>query len=420
MIIGLIGPSIEDLQIISEALCENNEFQVVDGLELLRHFDEVHLNFAITSDSYKIYILKALEQELGTYIIQGNLLLNEAICRWLLTNNNKIVVANRGHLEDYPEQIDFPADYWKNPEVQRYELETKFHQVYDNLNKQKNSVEVLHKLNMTSEDFDENLFLLTEEIQGCEDSKISELNPAELVKIITRKENKTMTIEESIKNAMRELGVPVDTDDSVKATKTTNTQAVSTPKKTDDIVSSEPTQNLTKPDKPKHQENLTVTSPSEVGDSEPEDSIFVKMTDTTMALLIPADLKMKKQSIGGTEFNVATVRLPDIHCRKLQELFILEENSDGKANIEAPIERKPIIALKEEKNAVKTDNSDKSNKNDVVSSASFDNDVLQQLMTEKSDIDDEIKRYRELGDIEKVNELRKHRRALRAKINKLK
>ena len=44
---------------------------------------------------------------------------------------------------------------------------------------------------------------------------------------------------------------------------------------------------------------------------------------------------------------------------------------------------------------------------------------ISDLVAEKARLDAEIKKYRQLGDADTVNELRKQRRAVRNKINKL-
>lgn len=410
MIIGLIGPSREDLQVISDYICESNDFQVINEAELLKHFDEVHLKFAITNNLYKLFILKILEQELGAYVIYGNILLNEDICRWMANNDNEVVIVTRDHMDDYPyDTLSYPEDYWKNSGVQVFELETKYNQLYDSLSKAKKTAKNLVLLNLSDEDFDEDIAQILQRTQSCKGSKMLELDAPELIKLITRKEDTSMTMEESIKNAMRELGVSFDTEDSVSNTKPVTVSSNSKPERvTKNLVLDTPMQNFPEPKQKTHVVVPTV-------EEEPENALFIKMTDTNMAILIPSDLKMKTQSIGGIEFKVATVRLPDINCRKLQELSIIEDTLEKSYTSKTSIKREPICCNE----TPDSDNESVSSCVDISEAENTSND-LQSLMNEKASIDAEIKKYRGLGDIERVNELRKHRRALRAKINKLK
>lgn len=392
MIIAVIGSTSQDVEVVASTLSHSHCIQVVDTLELLRHLDRKTMGSLTTKDYHQKYLLKKLESEFGTVIVTGNIILNEEICKWVLeSENNEVVIASRGSLEKYDEEtLKYTEKYWEDKASQRYNLEVRFKKTYERLSKASNS-EHLYLVDVSEK---EHMNLLKSLLTNWDVSSKSIDSYDDIIDLVNpRKDDDTMTMEESIKKAMRELGMDVD----------------------DNEVSSETKPSLKKPEKkmkdfmnppvkeePKQQPQIEESHEDSTEEDEQEDSIFVKITDDTMALLIPESIHLKSQEISGMKFNVATVSLPDLKDRKLQELTVITGEVHSNQ-----VERTPIISKKEKETKKLT-------KVVVVSGN------LVELQEEKSRLDAEIKKARAEGDIDAVNALRKQRRAVRNKINSLK
>lgn len=406
MIIGVIGPVPQDITEVVDAISEENHVQCVDSLSVLRLSDRKTMGSLTTKQYHQQYALKKWESSLGVVIVTGNILLNEEICSWLLKTGNKVVITSREHIEDYDKDvIESTARYWDDNASQKYNLETRFRMEHSRLSKV--DTNNLYLIDLSSEDTDELERLLNDTQEFSESYDSTGYSTEELIDIINTKrseEDMSMTMEESIKKAMRELGMDVDDTD-------TDIPVKKEAPKPKEVKKPEPKKEDKKPVKavktlePK-EDFMNKPEPEEESD-EPS-SIFVKLTDNTMALLIPEGLTLEKQTIAGMNFNVATVSIPDLDNRKLQELTITsaEEKTETKKKPE------PIVKPKE------VDKAEKIVRKPVVTTA--DSSDLSDLQAEKQRLDAEIKKYRAEGDTDKVNELRKQRRAIRNKINGMK
>lgn len=380
LIIGIIGPVSQENQIITELLTEEKSIQVVDGLDVVRAMDRKHRNSLISKDYHKKLFLKQLESELGTYIITGNLLLSQNICSWLLKEGNTIVIVNRGNIEAYEDSVlNDTGRYLDDSNLQKYELEQRFKQTFKMLQPISKN---LYWIDLSDEESDDLNRLVELKLQ---ESKTTGLETSDLISIITRKEDKNMTMEESIRKAMKELGIEDNTEDATSVEK-----------------------------KPEKKTNPPEQKPIETPKQKLENnSIFVKFTDTNMALLFPVDIQLERKSIGGIDFNVATLPVPNVEDRKLQELELIVEKPEvvEKKPEQKPVEKLGLIADSQV-------NSPEKKKTPIVNT----NDVpeLEELKAEKARLDGEIKKYRSEGNMDMVNSLRKQRRIVRGKINKLK
>lgn len=391
MIIAVIGSTSQDIELVASKL-SNSQIQIIDTLELLRHLDRKTMGSLTTKDYHQKYLLKKLESEFGTVIVTGNIVLNEEICKWILKSDDGIVViASRDSLENYDEStLKYTEKYWEDKASQRYNLEVRFKKTYERLSKVSD---------------DEHLYLVDVSEKECMDSFESMtkwdfsskfLDIENIIKLVNpRKDDDTMTMEESIKKAMRELGMEVDDSDT-----------------TSEKVEKKPSISKKKPEKiekkfmnPPVTESKDKNDSTEEEESEQGDSIFVKVTDDTMALLIPEGIHLESQEISGMKFNVATVSLPDLSNRKLQELSVII----GETHSES-VKRTPIISSKSK------DKDEKKQPTKVVVVSGN----LAELQEEKARLDAEIKKARSEGDTDTVNALRKQRRAVRNKINGLK
>ncbi len=399
MIIGLVGPVQQDIEEVVELLTSDKNIVVSDSIELLRLADRKTVNSLTIQDYHKKYFLKKLEAECGTVLVTGNIVLSEDILPWLLQEGGVVIVVSRNKMESYDKAVLKSTEkYWDDKSIQKYNLEVRFKRLYENLEKPNEGTGNLYLVDLS----DDNSEILDDLIGSSEDWIESDKNYSaeELLSITTiRKDDDTMTMEESIKKAMRELGMEVDEDTSVPEKK---------------IEKKEPQKPKNKPVKaPKEQPKTDFINPPEPEEDEEEvetetSSVFVKITDNSMALLLPVGLKLEKQIIGDMEFNVATIEVPDINNHKLQELEVKvgAVQSTQESPKRVPITTKaPKDTTPKEKAPVKT----------VVVSGD-----VKDLQEEKSRLDGEIKKYRQMGDIETVNALRKQRRAVRNKINALK
>ena len=403
MIIGLVGPVEQDIQSIVELVTESHQIQVVDSVTVVRLMDRRHINSITTQSNHKKVFLKQLEQEFGTVIVTGNLILSEDICSWILNNQGVLVVVSRDKLESYEKHdLDVSEEYWNDPVVQRYELELRFKRLYESLSKSFSNN--LYLIDLADED-SEDLMNLAEVCESWDDSIQSGFTMPEIEQLIDGKEDTDMTMEESIRKAMAELGVNLGESSEAEEPK-----QVEKPKKK---VVKKPVhveQIQEEPEQEYHEEQLEGQMSLEDYESETEssstESVFVKISGDTMALMIPAGMKLEKQSIAGMEFDVATVAIPDLNSSKLQELNVKKVVEVHKPEVKKP--QQPSVVNQPEKKPQKPTKV-------VVASGDLDD-----LHAEKARLDAEIKKYRAAGDMETVNALRKQRRAVRGKINSLK
>lgn len=411
MIIGVVGPVPTDIQMITELISDESQFQVVDCLDVVRQMDRKHIN-SMTSKSYhKQFFLKSLENIFGVCIFTGNLVLSPEICRWIIQTGGVIVVVSRNELESYDNYtLEQTGNYWEDPAIQRYELVNRFKKLYETLASEF-GINNLFKIDL-SEENSEDLSRLVEFSQEWIPSTKTTKDTRELLKIVTGKEDNTMTMEESIKQAMRELGVDFGdaeaSETPVKTSKPTTKPQNTRPKN--------PSKVEKKTEEPHEGDDFTEID-TQTQELEPPQSLFVKLTDTTMALLIPEGLKMETQVIGGDKFLVATVSIPDFHSHKLQELELDGSVSQNQKKPEKSADEKPVVnsEVVPENKPIKPELQ--------VSSPTNTHEIsedLSKLQAEKARLDAEIKKYRSEGNLDMVNNLRKQRRVIRGKINSLK
>lgn len=410
MIVGLIGPVPQDIAAVSEMLVSDKEIQIVDTISILRMADRKIINSLPVKHYHKQYFLKKLESELGTVIVTGNLVLSEDMLPWVLDNGGVVVVVSRNKFESYPKEVlETTEKYWDDKLIQKYNLETRFKKFHERLQAKNEGVGNLFLVDVSDEN-SEQLNELLDVSQEWSESVKSGLKNEEILEITeARKDDTTMTLEDSIKNAMRELGMEVDGDETVEKEQPKQSERKKQPKSAKKAEEKPAEDFINPPEEVAETEEIGQQEDNE--NDEEADAIFVKISDGHMAVLLPVGLQMEKQNIGGMEFNVATVELPDLKSTKLQELTIIAQKSKQPIKQVKSVNRTPIIVTPEK--PVKNEQPQKPIKTVVVSGEKSD------LVAEKSRLDAEIKKYRQIGDVDTVNELRKQRRAVRNKINKL-
>ena len=221
------------------------------------------------------------------------------------------------------------------------------------------------------------------------------------------KGDENMNMEDSIRQAMKELGIELNQPAKEAAPITlpipeeTQVNSSEISPETDQVLpfdegkANTQAQQLTFPEFEEEEPALE--------EEDQQKSIFVKLTDTNMAILFPASLELDKRVIDGVEYNVVTVEIPDLNDRKLQELKSINNAPAVKAI-------QPTTQIQKHIKATKV--------NELIKT-SVSMEDLEALKQEKARLDVEIKQNRAAGNLDTVNVLRKQRRAIRAKINKL-
>lgn len=338
--------------------------------------------------------MKNLESQLGTVVVTGNLLLNPNLCEWILENQGAVVIVPN-KLAELDSSWD--SKYWSQETVREYELEQRFNDLYKRL--QKIHVDQLYMISPKQAQ--------QIKIQNWSNSKIYGLDDQSLANYALGKGDENMNMEDSIRQAMKELGIELNQPAKEVAPITlpipeeTQVNSSEISPETDQVLpfdegkANTQAQQLTFPEFEEEEPALE--------EEDQQKSIFVKLTDTNMAILFPASLELDKRVIDGVEYNVATVEIPDLNDRKLQELKSINNTPAVKAIQPTTQTQKPIKATKVDE-LIKT---------------SVSMEDLEALKQEKARLDVEIKQNRAAGNLDTVNVLRKQRRAIRAKINKL-
>lgn len=209
------------------------------------------------------------------------------------------------------------------------------------------------------------------------------------------------TMEEKIRKAMAELGLDPDGGDTndkptkvtvkTKQLESTKKESVSIP--TQAVV---PNKKVDVSEKPKRAAVVTEKKVETQIDVQVPQSIFMKISGNHMVLLIPEGLELDKQVIGGNTYNTVAVQVPDFGGKLYEMPLINVAHTVTKSNT---VVRVPIIMSKTEP------------------SQSSNDEYLENLLKEKSKLDAEIKAARASHDDNLVNDLRKQRRSIRARIN---
>ena len=198
----------------------------------------------------------------------------------------------------------------------------------------------------------------------------------------------SMSIEDSIKNAMKELGIEPDNVVSPDPPKTEEkTDEVSLEELPDP--SPEPTP-IEQPEIVPETISLpeVVNSPSDEETPQIEQNldIYLKIKDGTMALFIPEGIRLPAEVIEGVKYSTLVFRAPDLGNTQLQALSI-------NSQIKVKAAEKPVVSH------ISGDSS------------------LEELVKKKSSLDFQIKTARNEGNAELVKQLRKQRRHVREQIN---
>lgn len=249
-----------------------------------------------------------------------------------------------------------------------------------------------------------------------------------LMILYRHKEEITMpSIEEAIKNAMKELGITdADGNPLPQNTAAPKPDAMTLPEpepapapapaaKAPKTKTTKAEKRPPKPTSPKQVEAPapTVEQPvEETQDAGVIDNIFCKLKDGQMALIFPVGLKLERKEIAGTPVDVLNVSLPDWTSTQLQALKIEQKETPVQAAAPVAVERTPIKAGKKSTAAPKP-----TQKTPPITNTGDED--LDSLLAQKQELTAQIAAARAAGDTQLVTELRRKRRVVRGQIHKL-
>lgn len=397
MLLGITGPVGYDVDDIFQIVAES-EVACVNGDEIVAALPRPWKNIVLSTHGAKLYVLEMLQHQLGSLAVYSNVLLTPEVCHHILANQGYVCVLNRKNSTKYPAISDLnPEEYWGTSEIRDYELIDRFVQLHSPLAKEYPDKTFLVDV---TDDACDDLFSLGEVISGMPSSDC-QLTVDQSIEMLTQRRDGMSTIEESIRNAMLELGIDPDVDSPDEE------ESVAQPEVKKSVKAKEPKVSKPKSEPEPVQEQLPLAEETDSEDEGDEDTLFVKITDTSMALLIPEGMALEEQVIAGMRFRVATVKLPDWDSRSLQPLEIRGEASPSPSP--KPIVKKSTPPVSKPKPAPSK----------PAKSAPAPSGDVEELKAQKAELDAAIKQARAAGDEELVNQLRKQRRATRAQINKL-
>lgn len=195
--------------------------------------------------------------------------------------------------------------------------------------------------------------------------------------------------QDEVKQAMANLGMPVENYTKQESKKSTPASDVSSTKKLDI-----------------KKDYINPPEPDE--DDAGDDEICCKISGNNLVLMFPKGTEFKTVSVNGIDFDTLTVSLPDVSSTQLQVLSVVKEKS---------IVRVPIILNKKTTEKPKTTKTKSPATKPVQSSG--DNIDVEKLRQKKAELDVAIKEARVNDDAGLIEDLRKQRRKIRNEINKL-
>ena len=398
MIVAIVGASSRDTKAVAKSIA-GDTLKVIDIVEALKEelnnnegLSEVIIDKFISDDNLKKICLKELEEEYKTIVVVGNLGLNENVLKWLQTLESSLtVVVNREGLNHFSsEELELLREYFFSDSELVYEVENRFYDLYNHLYNHLDNKEKSVLLNPDNDESLDNFANVLEKVELL-DSNFSGRELQGILMDLLGGRNMN-NIEESIRKAMIDLGIkPDDAKDVAKDLTKHPKSGLKEHKKSIE-------------DKP--EDEVKKSKPKEDKEDTEPNSLFCKISDGRMALLIPEGIHLDSMEISGVKFKVVTTKIPDISNNNLQEL---EEVVEGKK----PQTKSKTFTHKK----VIQKSSDLATETKSIVKSELYSENLDDLKDEKSRLDDAIKQARAAGNQELVESLRKERRAVRKKIN---
>ena len=360
--------------------------KVISENELITSMDVGDL---VNNTKLKRSVLVELENQYNNLLVYGNTLLDRSICDWIVKRGGKIVVI----LELNP-QFDFAGAYFEN--LDRQVILDQFKAQWCNP-----SIEGIEYWT-----FDDTFH---SHIKDYTDWIIDSIKLTGIKDTIKEVKDTIMTMEETIRQAKEKLGIFSSQDEGITEEQSSSVMEPETP-------------------------ILSVSEKVEVDTFEEQiSSIFLKIKDGTIALLVPQDklLKLPVKNINGKSYVTLSFRAPDLGNTQLQKLNILNEVSATiplkKGSVSQETTQKSdswvdnlLEKTKPQLDKLFPDSSEESKpipKSKPSPIPEFKSNDLKELEQEKERLTKLIAEARKVGDNEKVTELRRQRRSIRKKIN---
>lgn len=419
MIVSIIGPENHDMSRVAQLL-RSHGLCCLNLTTILGELSQSSKHHLISHTSASIDLFSLIEGMTGNAAVYGNALLNTEMCKYLVDHGSPLCLVYRS---DTSEQWWYTApvtlDFWNQPDTIHYNLATRFEKMFKQVSKGHKRSSFLVDLSSDDKGIGElNRLLSYIDSRYTSTRMVTEREVSDLMSNDT-----DMSIEESIRKAMAELGIQPNSNTSDSNNQEEPKEHTRAEKNSSDMslgVASDT--NSTDSGSAKDRANTAVpfvednthidsTRPETGHDStdSASNSMAIKISNHHMALLFPSDLQLDTQEIDGQRFYTLSVELPDWNDDALQELEVVATDTSTNTpqkHTETPIEQ-PAVAKHTSSHKTKH-------------ISEYTTDDLTELREQKHKLDARIKAARKAGDDDLVKSLRKQRRKVRNVINQLK
>lgn len=419
MIVSIIGPENHDMSRVAHLL-RSHGLCCLNLNTILGELSQSSKHHLIAHTSASVDMISLINGMTGNAAVYGNTLLNDEVCRYLVDHGSPLCLVYRS---DTSEQWWYTApvtlDFWNQPDTIHYNLATRFEKMFKQVSKRHKRSSFLVDLSSEDKGVSElNRLFSYIDSRYTSTRMVTEREVSDLMS-----EDTGMSIEESIRKAMAELGIQPssNTSDSnsqeehrghTGADKNSSDTSLGVASDTDSADSGSVNDSADTA-VPFVEDNTPADSPRPEMDPDSTDSasnsMAIKISKHHMALLFPNDLQLDTQEIGGQRFYTLSVELPDWNSDALQELEVVATDTSTNTPqqpTETPIEQ-PTVAKHTSHHKTKH-------------TSDYTTDDLLELKEQKHKLDARIKAARKAGDDDLVKSLRKQRRKVRNVINQLK
>lgn len=369
VLVGVISGVQKHIQRVKDEILSQFDFVCVDEKDVV---SVVGIGRLVNGD--KRPLLDSLQCTYGNVIISGDALWSETLCQYLLGNLGGSLLIDI----TLPKSDELPqGQYWRYEGIMDWVVQVQSKRV------------PLHQFKRVTPNDGAIVYLDTDNSQF-------QSNMVALMEVIQNHYEKRdvldVSMEDVIKRAMADLGI--EPPPAQEVSKDVPEKVIPEPviKETPELVEEHPVETVSESiptigsiNEKSPEENQIPDTSSTINNS----TVYLKMREGTMVLFIPAGTQLPTQIIDGGEYQTMVFTAPDLGNTGLQPLKI--QNAVGHL-----VKRQPISTH----------------------TSSVDTSELQQLLTQKTHLDQSIKEARAANDEARVIELRRQRRLIRRQINK--
>ena len=203
MLVGIIGPYKPDIDTASTVFSTAG-IQVIQGNELVRSMPRVERDRVLYSNGSKLGLISSLNNSSSILAITGNVLFNEEVATSFLDcDDTYLVIVGRESENDYPEEYIRKADaYLGSHRYTSWTLTVRYQELYRSLASRHSDRLIWVDCSIQSLDSNLGLMSLISQVAKWSDSYVKPT-----VNVDSLWGDSNMTIEESIRKAMSELGI---------------------------------------------------------------------------------------------------------------------------------------------------------------------------------------------------------------------